>query len=98
MTRYRVGSLFATVAAAYNLFLIRQRVIKNAIFLTKSNNPRIIKPMCFLVGSIYFLGLYCLWHIPSFFSETAVRVYVATEDAVTNLLLNKYAEEILIKN
>jgi hypothetical protein len=68
MTRHGVGSLAATVAAAYNLFLIRQRVIKNAIYLTKSNNPTVVKLMCVVVGSIYYMGLYCLWHIPPFFS------------------------------
>jgi hypothetical protein len=68
MTRYRMGSIFATVAALYNVFLIRQRIIKNAISLTKSNNPRVVKSMCLVVGSLYFAGLYCLWHIPSFFS------------------------------
>lgn len=68
MTRYGVGSRLATVAALYNLFLIRQRILKNAIYLTKSNNPRTVKLMCVLVGSIYFTGLYCLWKIPSFFA------------------------------
>ncbi len=87
MTRYHVGSTFATLAALYNVFLIRQKIIKNAIFLTKSKNPRVVKSMCLVVGSLYFAGLYCLWHVPSFFAEIAVRVYVSSEDVVTNLML-----------
>ena len=98
MTRYHAGSYFATIAAIYNTFLLRQKIIKNSIFLTKSNNPRFVKPMCFVIGSFYFFGLYCLWHIPSFFAEVAVRVYVATEDTVSNILLKKYLEEILCEN
>jgi hypothetical protein len=92
MTRYRMGTLAATGAAAYNLFLIRQRNIKNARYLTKSTNPMIIKFMCGVVGAIYYMGLYCLWQIPPFFSEVAVRTYVSTEDLVTNILLLNYAE------
>lgn len=95
-TRYGIGSMFATVAALYNLFLIRQTIIKNAIYLTKSNKPRIVRMMSVVVGSFYFTGLYCLWHIPSFFSEVAVRVYVSTEDVMTNRLLKRYAEQILL--
>ena len=98
MTRYGMGSIFATVAALYNLFLIRQRILKNAIYLTKSNNPRTVKMMSVVVGSLYFAGLYCIWHIPSFFSEVAVRVYVSTEDVVTNWLMRRYAEEILLND
>jgi len=98
MTRYRFGSVFATGIAFYNLFLIRQRIIKNAIALTKSNNPKMVKGMCFVVGSIYYLGLYCLWHIPSFFAEIAVRSYISTEDAVTTIALKNQIEDILIND
>lgn len=68
MTRYRVGSIFATVAACYNVFLIRQKILKNAIYLSRSKNPKVVKFMSLIVGSIYFSGLYVVWHIPSFFS------------------------------
>lgn len=77
-TRYGMGNIFASIAALYNLFLIRQRVIKNAIYLTKSNNPKIVKSMSLVVGSLYYAGLYCIWHLPPFFSEIAVRCYVAS--------------------
>lgn len=76
-TRYRYGSIVATMMAFYNLFLIRQRIIKNSIALTKSNNSKIVKFSCVLVGSVYFSGLYILWQVPSFFAETAARTYVA---------------------
>jgi hypothetical protein len=68
MTRYKFGTLAATAAAGYNLFLIRQKIIKNAIYLTKSNHPTIVKFMCGIVGFVYYMGLYCLWQIPPFFS------------------------------
>ncbi len=97
-TRYRMGSLFATIAAFYNTFLLRQKILKNSIYITKSTNPRVVKSMCLIVGAFYFFGLYCLWHIPSFFAEIAVRLYVATEDTVTNVLLKRYLEEILGNN
>lgn len=97
-TRYRMGSLFATIAAFYNTFLLRQKILKNSIYITKSTNPHVVKSTCLIVGAFYFFGLYCLWHIPSFFAEIAVRLYVATEDTVTNVLLKRYLEEILGNN
>jgi hypothetical protein len=92
MTKHGLGCFLATMAAVYNLFLIRQRIIKNAIFLTKSNNPRVVKLMCVAVGSVYFAGLYCCWKIPCLFAEIAARTYVATEDSVTSLLLENFTE------
>ena len=86
-SRAHLGTLFAFGMACYNTFLIRQRIIKHAIYLTKSNNPTIVKAMTGVVGFLYFSGLYVIWHIPSFFTEIAVRVYVSTEDTVTNYLL-----------
>ena len=87
LTRSHGGTFFALGLAVYNTFLIRQRIIKNAIHITKSNNPRIVKAMTGVVGFLYFSGLYVIWHIPSFFTEIAVRMYVSTEDTVTNYLL-----------
>ncbi len=78
MTRYRFGTIASSLIALYNLFLMRQRIIKNAISLTKSNNPFIVKSMCLVVGSLYYVGLYCLWQIPTFFSEVAVRTYISS--------------------
>jgi hypothetical protein len=65
----------ATGLAAYNTFLLRQKILKNAIHLTKSNKPVIVGTASFIVGTFYFAGLSIVWHIPSFFSELAVRVY-----------------------
>jgi glycerol-3-phosphate responsive antiterminator len=98
ITKYGFGNSLATLAAIYNLFLIRQRVIKNAIFLTKSNNPRVVKLMCGVVGAVYFAGLYICWKIPPFLGEVAARTYVSTEDVVTSILLQGVTEEILLNN
>lgn len=98
MTRYHFGSSAATIAAFYNLFLIRQRVIKNAIYISRSNNPRVVKVMCGVIGSLYLYGLYILWHIPSLFAEVAVRNYWASEDAVTNSLMREKLEELLFSD
>ena len=68
MTRAHLGSIFAFFLAIYNTFLIRQRIIKNSIYITKSNNPIVVKGTCLVVGLMYFSGLYALWHIPSFFT------------------------------
>jgi hypothetical protein len=78
MTRDHSGSYFALGLSIYNLYLLRQNILKNAINLTKSSNARIIKPMSVFVGSFYFVGLYLLWNIPCFFTEIAVRVYSAS--------------------
>ena len=43
LARHNFGTKVATFMAAYNLLLIRQRVLKNAIHFTKSNNPLIVK-------------------------------------------------------
>lgn len=64
--------------SVYNVYLLRQSILKNAIHLTKSNNSKIVKPAAFFVGGCYLLGLYLLWNIPCFFTEVAVRVYCAT--------------------
>jgi hypothetical protein len=75
LTRQHVGSLAAFAIAGYNTFLLRQKIIKNAIHLTKSNNPKIVIGTSFFVAAFYYVGLTIVWHIPSFFSELAVRVY-----------------------
>lgn len=86
-TRIHLGTFAALIMSIYNTFLIRQRIIKNAISLSKSNNPRVVKVMSVGIGSLYFVGLFCLWHIPSFFLEVAARLYCSVEDVTTNALL-----------
>ena len=63
-----MGSTMAFGVAAYNTFLLRQKIIKNAIHLTKSNNPRVVVAAGAVVTGFYFIGLSLVWHIPSFFS------------------------------
>lgn len=78
MTRDHTGSYIAMAMSIYNVYLLRQNILKNAIHLTKSNNLKIVRPASFVVGGFYFLGLFVLWNIPCFFTEIAVRVYCAT--------------------
>lgn len=54
--------------------------------------------MCVVVGGLYFMGLYIIWHIPSFFSEVAIKVYLSTEDAVTNYLLHEKINHLLLSD
>ncbi len=89
ITRQHLGSLLAFGVAGYNTFLLRQTIIKNAIHLTKSNNPKVVGPACFLVGAFYYAGLAITWHIPSFFTELAVRVYCSAENASTTMLFRE---------
>lgn len=77
-TRQNLGSYVAFIMAIYNTFLLKQKILKNSIFITKSNNPIVIVSASIFVGAFYFTGLACLWHIPSFFCEIAARVYSAT--------------------
>lgn len=86
LTRQHMGSLIAFGLAGYNTFLLRQKIIKNAIHLTKSNNPQVVAAASALVGGLYYAGLSIVWHIPSFFSELAVRVYCSSENAATTIL------------
>ncbi len=90
MTRDHTGSYIAMALSIYNVYLLRQNILKNAIHLTKSNNLKIVKPMSVVVGGFYFVGLYILWNVPCFFTEVAVRVYCATETATTNVLLRNH--------
>ncbi len=90
LTRQHTGSTIAFGVAAYNTFLLRQKIIKNAIHLTKSNHPRVVIPASILVASFYFAGLSAVWHVPSFFSELAVRVYCSAENATTTVLFRDH--------
>ena len=78
MTRDHTGSYIAMIFSLYNVYLLRQNILKNAIHLIKSTNPKYVKPACGLVGTFYMIGLFCLWNIPCFFTELAVRVYCAS--------------------
>ena len=68
ITRQHFGSFIAFGLAGYNTFLLKQKIIKNAIHLTKSNNPKIVTGGCLVVGSFYYTGLAIIWHVPSFFA------------------------------
>jgi len=68
ITRQHFGSLAAFCLAGYNTYLLRQKIIKNAIHLTKSNNTKVVSIGCFIIGSFYYTGLAIVWHIPSFFA------------------------------
>jgi hypothetical protein len=45
-----------------------------------------------IIGFAYWLGLLAVWHIPSIGAESAVRTYLAMEDAATAFLID--GEEI----
>ena len=77
-------------AAAYNTFLLRQKIIKNAIAVTRSNHPKVVALATGFVSLYYFAGLCVVWHVPSFFAELAVRVYCASENAMTSVLFREY--------
>lgn len=95
MTRDHTGSYIAMVMSVYNVYLLRQNILKNAIFISKSNKQNIVKPVAGVVGIFYLVGLYVLWNIPCFFTETAVRVYCATETASTNILLENHIKNVV---
>lgn len=78
LTRQHMGSTAALGIAGYNTFLLRQKIIKNAIHLTKSNNPNVVAAASAVVSLFYFSGLAVVWHVPSFFAELAVRVYCSS--------------------
>lgn len=82
----------AIALSLFNLFQIRQKVIKHSIYLTKSNKPYLVKPVMGFVGLAYWIGLLAVWHIPSIGAESAVRTYLAMEDATTAYLVD--GEEI----
>ena len=68
LTRQHLGSYVAFGLAGYNTFLLRQKIIKNAISITRSNNPKVVGVASLGVGLYYFLGLAVVWNIPSFFA------------------------------
>ena len=78
LTRQHFGSYAAVVLAGYNTFLLKQKILKNAISISKSNNPTIVKLAAVGVGLCYFSGLAISWHVPSLFAELAVRVYCSS--------------------
>lgn len=44
-SRYNFGSYFAVAAATWNLHIIRQKVIKYALYFTQSKRPQILYPV-----------------------------------------------------
>ena len=90
-----MGSYVALAMTIYNVHLLRQKILKNAIHITKSNKPLVVKSVSLLIGSLYFAGLYTLWHIPSIGAEIAVRVYVASEVTATNYLVDENKNNLL---
>ena len=90
LTRQHFGSYAASALAGYNTYLLRQKIIKNAISLTKSTRPPVVRAASMIVAGFYFCGLCVMWHIPSFFAELAVRVYCSSENAATTILFREY--------
>ena len=89
----------AIALSLLNLFHIRQKVIKHAIYITGSNKQYLVKPVhnTLIVGHGHSWvgllgGLLAVWHIPSIGAESAVRTYLAMEDATTAYLID--GEEI----
>ena len=93
LTRQHFGSYAAFILAGYNTFLLKQKIIKNAIGLTKSTKPTIVKAASLGVASCYFIGLAAVCHIPSLFAELAVRVYCSSENASTTIFFRSYLKE-----
>jgi hypothetical protein len=93
MTRQHLGSYVAFGLAAYNTYLLRQKILKNAISLTKSTQPTVVKTAAGAITLLYFTGLAAMWHIPSFFAELAVRVYCSTENAITTVLFKQHLKK-----
>ena len=93
LTRQHFGSYVAFGAAGYNTFLLKQKIIKNAVAITKSKNPTVVKSASVGVALLYFVGLSMVWHIPSLFAELAVRIYCSTENATTTLLFKDYLKK-----
>jgi len=93
LTRQHIGSYVAFGIAGYNTFLLKQKIIKNAISITKSINPNVVKTASVGVGLLYFIGLTAVWHIPSLFAELAVRVYCSTENAATTVFFKDYLKK-----
>lgn len=83
----------AFTLAGYNTFLLRQKILKNAISLTKSTQPQVVRMAGAGVSLCYFGGLVVMWHIPSFFAELAVRVYCSSENAMTSVLFRSYLRQ-----
>lgn len=68
LTRQHLGSYVAFGLASYNTYLLRQKILKNAIAITKSTQPNVVKSASLAVGLLYFMGLSVVWHVPSFFA------------------------------
>jgi hypothetical protein len=98
MTRQHLGSYAAFGLAGYNTFLLRQRILKNGIALTRSNHPMIVKTASVGISICYFMGLSVVWHIPSLFAEMAVRVYCSSENAATTVLFRAYLKNELFND
>ena len=64
-----------------NFYRIRQRIIKHAIFLTRSTNPWIVKIGSLFVGTVYFFGLLAAWHMFPMYLELGLRTSVGISAA-----------------
>ncbi|KRX02543.1 hypothetical protein PPERSA_11883 [Pseudocohnilembus persalinus] len=70
----------------YNLYHLKQKIIKDSIALTRSKNIFVVRSMCLLVGSCYYLGLLAVWHIPSLSIQMSYNLYQASMQATINYL------------
>ena len=64
-----------------NFYRIRQRIIKHAIYLTRSNNPWTVKVGTLFVGTVYFFGLLLVWHLFPMYIELGLRTSVGLSAA-----------------
>ncbi len=83
------GSKIGLCLATYNLYNIRQTIIKQAIHLTKSKNPWVVKGACFYVGLVYYIGLIMIWQIPSISTEFAYYFFLANANSSFNLFMSQ---------
>ena len=47
--------------------------MKHSIFISRTNNPKVVKAVSLFVGGAYLAGLFAVWHVPPLFIEISLR-------------------------
>jgi hypothetical protein len=88
LSRFNIGLHLAALAAAGNLYHLRQTVLKQAVWVAGSTRLARLVPALALVAPAYLVALTAVWTLPSLAVESSVRLYDATAHVVLNWVVS----------
>ena len=73
--KWHIGGYIACLGATWNLFSLRQNILKHSLHICKSKSKFVLYPTIGFIGTMYYLGLIGVWHIPSFSAEVTSKIF-----------------------